>query len=200
MFTNLRMPTACDPGRYAIAPLSSVDPWNGIHAVTVSVSVDGPVRVVLVRIGGASAGLLVQRLVVPQPDAVDAEQLGRGLTERGWNVSGRIVGIVLPQVDALVERLRVRGALLERRRVALAVRDGFASRAPRSESSSAAVSSPSTTTKPSRRKSFDDRGFERASPHYPAGSSLRPSVAHHDAVSRSPSTLPRGWISSNTRR
>ena len=33
----------------------------------------------------------------------------------------------------------------------------------------------------------------------PAGSELRPPVDHHEAVSVSPSTLPRGWSSSNTR-
>ncbi len=33
----------------------------------------------------------------------------------------------------------------------------------------------------------------------PAGSLLRPPVDHHEAVSDRPSTLPRGWSSSNTR-
>ena len=47
---------------------------------------------VLVRVGGPTAGLLVQRLVVPQAHGVDAEQLRRGLAERGWNVSGRTSG------------------------------------------------------------------------------------------------------------
>ncbi len=44
-----------------------------------------------------------------------------------------------------------------------------------------------------------DLGGGRRHVTQPAGSSLRPPVAHHDAVSRSPSTLPRGCISSYTR-
>ena len=41
MFTNLRRPIACVPGRYDMAPLSAVDPSNGIHAVTDAVSLIG---------------------------------------------------------------------------------------------------------------------------------------------------------------
>ena len=36
---------------------------------------------VLVGVGGSAAGLLVQRLVVPQAHGVDAEQLGRRLAD-----------------------------------------------------------------------------------------------------------------------
>ena len=42
---------------------------------------DRPVRVVLVRIGLATARLLVERLVVPEADRVDLEQLGGGLAD-----------------------------------------------------------------------------------------------------------------------
>ncbi len=158
---------------------------------------------VLVRVRRAPAGFLVQRLVVPQPHAVDTEQLGRGLPERGVERQRPDRGVVLPQVDALVERLRVRAAFLEWRRIALARRHrvghqrfvevelGFGQQPV--DDDEAVASEP-----------FDERRVEstifRHERDYPAGSSLRPSVAHHDAVSRSPSTLPRGWISSNTRR
>src|SRR3954462_7031836 len=41
MLTNFRSPTVCEPGRYAMAPDSSVDPSNGTHAVTDAVSLIG---------------------------------------------------------------------------------------------------------------------------------------------------------------
>ena len=67
---------------------------------------------------GRAAGLLVQRLVVPQPDGVDAEQLGRRLAEAGVERERADLGEVLPQVHALQERLLVAALLGERTIVA----------------------------------------------------------------------------------
>ena len=81
---------------------------------------------VLVRVGDAAAGPLVERLVVPQPDRAHAEQLGRGLTDTRVERERRDLGVVLPQVHALHERLLVATLLLERRGVvAGAVGDGL---------------------------------------------------------------------------
>ena len=67
-----------------MAPLSRVEPSKGIQAVTVSVSTMGQYGLVLVRVGLPPARLLVQRLVVPEPHRVDAEQAGgRPADERG---------------------------------------------------------------------------------------------------------------------
>ena len=59
------------------------------------------------------AGLLVQRLVVPEPDRGDVDQLGGGLSEAGVEREWPDVGTVLPQVHALDERLLVARALVE---------------------------------------------------------------------------------------
>ena len=69
---------------------------------------------VLVRVGDPPAGLLVERLVVPQAHGVDAEQLGRGLAEPRVERERADVGEVLPQVHALQERLLVAALLRER--------------------------------------------------------------------------------------
>ena len=66
---------------------------------------------VLVRIGLATVRFLVERLVVPQPHLVRAQQGRRGLAEPWVERERRDAGTVLPQVDALVERLLVGGAL-----------------------------------------------------------------------------------------
>ena len=158
---------------------------------------------ILVRVGRAPARFLVERLVVPQAHAVDAEQLGRGLAERGVERQRPDRGVVLPQVDALVERLRVRVAFLERRRIALARRHRVGHQR-FVEVELGLGQQPVDDDEAVASEAFDERRIEpriiRHERDYPAGSSLRPSVAHHDAVSRKPSTLPRGWISSNTRR
>ena len=75
---------------------------------------DRPVRLVLVRVGLAAARSLVQRLVVPEPQRVDAEQLARGLPDALMERERTERGVVLPEVDALLERLLVRRAFFER--------------------------------------------------------------------------------------
>ena len=68
---------------------------------------DRPVGLVLVRIGLAPARLLVERLVVPDPDGVDPEQSGRRFGDDGMERERADVGAVLPQVLALREALLV---------------------------------------------------------------------------------------------
>jgi len=72
---------------------------------------------VLVGVGDPPAGALVERLVVPEPDRTDAEQLCCRLTHPRMEHERCDIGVVLPQVDALHERLLVPGLLLERCRV-----------------------------------------------------------------------------------
>ena len=98
-----------------MAPLSSVEPSKGIQAVIVFGLDDGPVGLVLVRVGLAPARLLVERLVVPEPDGVDAEQAGAAVSAIG-GVEGQRpdVGAVLPEVLALGEALLVARLLGQR--------------------------------------------------------------------------------------
>ena len=107
---------------------------------------------VLVGVGLAAAGLLVQRLVVPQAHGVDAEQLGGGLAEAGVERERPDVGAVLPQVHALDERLLVAALLGERAVVARGAGRTPAVTAAPYRSTSSSVSRSGTTTKPSRRK------------------------------------------------
>ena len=53
---------------------------------------DRPVRVVLVGVGGPAAGLLVEGLVVPQPNGVDPSSSAAAWARRGWKVTGRTSG------------------------------------------------------------------------------------------------------------
>ena len=100
---------------------SSVEPSNGIHAVTDAVSLIGQYGWSWWASVRAAAGLLVERLVVPEPDRVDAEQLGGGLAEPRVERERPDVGVVLPEVHALHERLLV-AALLRAGRSSPAVR------------------------------------------------------------------------------
>ena len=70
------------------------------------------------RIGVAPAGLLVERLVVPEPHGLDTEQLGRRPSERLVEGERADLREVLPEVHALQERLLVPALLLERDGVA----------------------------------------------------------------------------------
>ena len=66
---------------------------------------------VLVGIGLPAAGLLVERLVVPQADPLDPEQLGGRPRHPGVKVQRSDLGVVLPQVLALDEGLLIAGLL-----------------------------------------------------------------------------------------
>ncbi len=67
-------------------PLSSVDPSKGIQAVTVSVSTIGQYGWSWCGSVSRPAGLLVERLVVPEPYGLDAEQLRRRLGDAGMEI------------------------------------------------------------------------------------------------------------------
>jgi hypothetical protein len=69
---------------------------------------------VLMGFGLPATGLLVERLVVPQADPLDPEQLGGGPGHPGVEVERPHLGIVLPQVLALDKRLLVAGFLGQR--------------------------------------------------------------------------------------
>jgi predicted dehydrogenase len=75
---------------------------------------DRPIRLILMGIGAAPARALVQRLIVPKPHGGRAQQLGRGLADARVERERPQRGEVLPQVLALLERLLVRRALVQR--------------------------------------------------------------------------------------
>ena len=75
------------------------------------------------RVGQPAARLLIQRLVVPQAEFLDAEQSCGRLADN-WMESERADGgRVLPQIDALNERLLVGRLVAE-----LAIVETFAAR------------------------------------------------------------------------
>ena len=74
------------------------------------------------RVGFAPACPLVERLVVPEPQRVDAEQAGCGLPDRVMKGKRADGGEVLPEVDALLERLLIGRALRERSRIGVRTR------------------------------------------------------------------------------
>ena len=110
-----------------------------------------PVGLILMRLGVAPARILVERLVVPETQHRHADQERRGLGDLGMERQRQDLGMVLPQVDALRERLLVR-RLFAQRAMVVALRSRTArSTASPNRSSSRSVRSPGTTTKPSRR-------------------------------------------------
>ena len=83
------------------------------------------------RIGLAPARLLVERLVVPDPDGVDPEQSGRRFGDDGVERERADVGAVLPEVLALREALLVARLLGQRAGVVPAAPgDGLVDRRP----------------------------------------------------------------------
>src|SRR5690606_18939951 len=75
---------------------------------------DRPVGLVVVRIGLAAAGLLVERLVVPQAQAVGSDEGGRDRADARVEGERPHVRAVLPEVHALLEALLVERLLGER--------------------------------------------------------------------------------------
>ena len=65
------------------------------------------------RISRPPAGFLVQRLIVPQPKGIDAQQSRRRLAHDRMERERANRGRIFPQVDALDERLFVRRLLAE---------------------------------------------------------------------------------------
>ena len=74
---------------------------------------DRPVRLILVRVGDATAGLLVQGLVVPEAHRRSPQQLRREARYPRVERERPDVLVVLPQVDALHEGLLVPALLLD---------------------------------------------------------------------------------------
>ena len=74
-------PSTWVPEPNVIDPTTSGTSTSGIHIVTVCARRQRPVELVLVPRRGAAARLLDQRLVVIEPHAVDAQQLGGGRRE-----------------------------------------------------------------------------------------------------------------------
>jgi len=68
---------------------------------------------ILMCVGFATARLLVERLVVPEPDARHTEQRGRRFADARMEREPAHRRRVFPQVDALQERLLVARLLFE---------------------------------------------------------------------------------------
>ena len=119
MLTNFCSPTRWLPGRKASDPDCLLAALEGDPRGDRDLLGDRPVRQILVGIGLAAAGQLVQRLVVPHPQGVDAEQLSGDLPDALVERQRPDVGVVLPQVHALDERLLV-AALVGQRAVVAA--------------------------------------------------------------------------------
>ena len=96
-----------------MSPMSAATSTSGIHIVIGSVALERPVVLVLVPRGVAAAGLLEQGLVVVQPHAVDAQQLGGDRREAGRERERSDRRILLPEVADLNEGLAVRVSLIE---------------------------------------------------------------------------------------
>src|SRR5262249_9665492 len=73
-----------------------------------------PVALVLVRVGQPTSRLLVERLVVPQPQRRHAEQRRRRAGDSLVEGEQSYAGVVLPEIDALLEGLLVAALLGER--------------------------------------------------------------------------------------
>ena len=78
------------------------------------VGVQRPIELILVPRRRSPTGLLEERLVVVEPNAVDTEQRSSDRREPWCEGEARDRGIVLPQVRGLDERLAVRVALVDR--------------------------------------------------------------------------------------
>ena len=124
---------------------------------------DRPVGLVLVRVGLAPAGLLVERLVVPDAGRRRRRAVGRRLGDDGMEGQRPDVRAVLPQVLALDEALLVARLLGQRPGVVPAAPgDGLVDRRPEAAPPRRRVRRSGTTTNPSRRKSSTSSGVSVA--------------------------------------
>src|SRR5947208_1290499 len=79
---------------------------------------------ILMRVGLASAGFLVERLVVPQPKGAHTEEVTGHPSDALVEGEASNFWMVFPQVHALDERLLVAAALLEGYDVGVAASGG----------------------------------------------------------------------------